>query len=131
MSGNSDPGKPGAKRDVVAQSGLGRDTRRAPGTRLARVIEIMRFRLGPGGDDAELIAADRRLQQEFAYQQPGLLRRTTARGADGSWIVIDLWRSASDADACAVRWDSDPVVGAFMALVDGSSVSSERFWPLD
>ena len=91
----------------------------------------MRFRLGPGGDEAELIAADRRLQQEFAYQQPGLLRRTTARGADGSWIVIDLWRSASDADACAARWDSDPVVGAFMALVDGSSVTSERFWPLD
>ena len=77
----------------------------------------MRFRLAPGGDEATFIAADRRLQQEFAYQQPGLLRRTTARGADG-WVVIDLWRSAADADACAARWDSDPVVAAFMALVD-------------
>jgi len=94
------------------------------------VIEIMRFRLAPGSDEAEFRAADRRLQQEFAYQQPGLLRRTTARGADGDWVVIDLWRSAADADACAARWDSDPVVGAFMALVDGSSVTSERFEPL-
>jgi hypothetical protein len=95
------------------------------------VIEIMRFRLSPGSDEAEFLAADRRLQQEFAYHQPGLLRRTTARGTDGGWVVIDLWRSAADADACAARWDSDPVVGRFMALVDASSVTSERFHPLD
>lgn len=90
----------------------------------------MKFRLSPGSDEAEFLAADRRLQQEFAYQQPGLLRRTTARGADGDWVVIDLWRSAADADACAARWDSDPVAGAFMALIDGSSVTTERFQPL-
>lgn len=91
----------------------------------------MRFRLAQGCDEAKFIAADRRLQQEFAYQQPGLLRRTTARGADGDWVVIDLWRSAADADACAARWDGDPVVAAFMALVDASSVTSERFQQLD
>jgi hypothetical protein len=95
------------------------------------VIEIMRFRLAPGSDEAEFIAADRRLQHEFAYQQPGLLRRTTARGTHGDWVVIDLWRSAADSDACAARWDSDPVVSRFMALVDGPSVSTERFQSLD
>jgi len=91
----------------------------------------MRFRLAPGISEADFLAADRRLQHEFAYQQPGLLRRTTARGEDGGWVVIDLWRSAADADACASRWDSDPVVTAFMAHVDGSSVATERFQPLD
>jgi hypothetical protein len=130
-SGRSHLGVPARSAARVAQTRFGRYARRAPRTRLSRVIEIMRFRLAPGGDEAELTAADRRLQQEFAYQQPGLLRRTTARGTDGGWIVIDLWRSASDADACAVRWDSDPAVAAFMALVDGSSVTIERFWPLD
>jgi hypothetical protein len=59
------------------------------------------------------------------------VRRTTARGADGDWVVIDLWRSAADADACAARWDRDPVVAAFMVLVDASSVTSERFQRLD
>jgi hypothetical protein len=68
----------------------------------AAVIEIMRFRLPPGADEAAFLAADRRVQEEFAYHQPGLLRRTTARGQDGGWIVIDLWRSAADADACDV-----------------------------
>lgn len=91
----------------------------------------MRFRLDPGTAEEEFLAADRRLQENFAYQQPGLLRRTTARGEDGGWIVIDLWRSAADADACDRRWDTDPVAQAFMALLDRSSVSSERYHPLD
>ena len=90
----------------------------------------MKFRLAPGGDEAAFAEADRRLQQEFAYHQPGLLRRTTARGADGSWIVIDLWRSADDADACDARWDHDQVAQQFMALLDRPSVTVERYVPL-
>jgi hypothetical protein len=46
-------------------------------------------------------------------------------------VVIDLWRSAADADACAARWDTDPVMAGFMALVDASSLTSERFQQLD
>jgi hypothetical protein len=94
------------------------------------VIEIMRFRLASGVDEAEFLVADRRVQQEFAYQQPGLLRRTTARGEDGAWIVIDVWRSAADADACDARWERDSATRAFMALVDRGSVSTERYAPL-
>lgn len=90
----------------------------------------MRFRLRPGGDEAAFLAADRRVQEDFAYQQPGLLRRTTARSTDGNWIVIDLWRSAADADACDARWEHDPVAQEFMALVDQSSVAVQRFQPL-
>lgn len=103
----------------------------ASASRLSAVIEIMRFRLPPGRDEAEFLAADRRVQEDFAYRQPGLLRRTTARGQDGSWIVIDLWRSAADADACDARWETDPVTQRFMALLDRSSVSTERYMPLD
>jgi hypothetical protein len=91
------------------------------------VIEILRFRLPPGADEAAFLAADRRVQDEFASRQPGLLSRTTARGKDGSWIVIDLWRSAADADACDARWERDPVPQAFMALLDRSTVTVERY----
>lgn len=95
------------------------------------VLEITRFRLTSPADPEAFLAADRRLQTEFAYAQPGLLRRTTAQGADGWWIVVDLWRSADDADACAGRWDSDPVVAAFRARIDASTVVNERFTTLD
>lgn len=39
------------------------------------MIEILRFRLGPDTDEAIFLAADRRVQEEFAYHQPGLLDR--------------------------------------------------------
>jgi hypothetical protein len=95
------------------------------------MIEIMTFRLAPGAAEDAFRAADRLVQTDFAYRQPGLLRRTTARADDGSWIVIDLWRSAADADATDARWDADPVTAAFMALLDGASVRTERYATLD
>jgi hypothetical protein len=95
------------------------------------VIEIMSFRLSPGTSEAAFLAADRRVQEEFARHQPGLMSRTTARGEDGGWIVIDLWRSAADADACDTRWEHDPVTQGFMALLDRSSVTTERYQQLD
>jgi len=52
---------------------------------------MMRFRLTPGVEESEFLLADRAVQEDFAYQQPGLLRRTTARADDDSWLVIDLW----------------------------------------
>jgi hypothetical protein len=91
------------------------------------VIELMQFRLLPGTDDNDFLAADRRVQTEFAYQQPGLLRRTTARGNTGAWLVIDYWRSDHDADACAERWEQDQIAQSFMNLLDRSSVRVQRF----
>ena len=98
------------------------------------VIETMTFRLVDGTSKAEFLAVDKRLQSDFAYQQPGLVRRTTARGRrDGGdeWVVIDLWRRAADADACAARWDDDPVAQEFMALVDRDTVEVRRYDDLD
>jgi hypothetical protein len=91
------------------------------------VIEVLTFRLAPGVDRATFLEADRRVQTEFAYHQPGLLRRTTAEGDDGGWLVLDLWRAACDADACDARWGQDPVTAGFMALVDRESVRTDRY----
>jgi len=95
------------------------------------VIEILKFRLAAGADEASFLEADKRVQAEFAYQQPGLVRRTTARGGDEGWVVIDLWHSAEQADACNARWGRDPVTAAFMSFVAEDSVSVERYTELD
>jgi hypothetical protein len=95
------------------------------------VIETMTFELAPAAEEVDFLAADREVQAEFAYRQPGLVRRTTASGTDRAWIVIDLWRSAADADACSERWESDAVAQAFMALVDRSTVTVTRYETLD
>jgi hypothetical protein len=95
------------------------------------MIEIMKFRLASQVREEDFLRADRSLQEDFAYHQPGLLRRTTARDGNGNWIVIDLWRSEADADDCATRWNDDPIPRAFMALVDDDSVTNERYVQLE
>jgi len=91
------------------------------------VIEILRFELVPGADEAAFLEADKRVQAEFAYQQPGLIRRTAARGDGGRWVVIDLWYSAVAVEAAIAAWDSDPAARAYMAFVEPGSVSVERY----
>ena len=95
------------------------------------MIEILTFRLRPDADEDDFLEADRQVQVEFAYQQPGLVRRTSARGGGGEWLVIDLWRSDDDADACDRRWASDPITQRFMSFVDPASVHTRRFATLD
>lgn len=87
----------------------------------------MQFRLLAETSIEDFLAADYRLQTEFAYQQPGLLRRTLARGEGGEWLVIDHWRTAADADACATRWDDDKIAQAFMHFVERTSVRVQRY----
>ena len=88
------------------------------------------FRLLPGADEAAFLAADRDLQTGFAYQQPGLTRRTTARGAEGEWVVIELWRSDADADAAAIRRADDPRSAAVSSFIEPASVRLARFTEL-
>lgn len=95
------------------------------------VIEIMTFRLRPGVAEPDFLVADRRVQTEFAYHQPGMIRRTTGRSQDGTWVVVDLWGSATDADGCGDRWHREPAPLAFMALVDDTTVRTQRFETLD
>lgn len=91
----------------------------------------MNFRLRPDADEEEFKAADRRVQTRFAYHRAGLHRRTTARSAGGEWIVISLWRSAHDADTSADAARRDDSTAGFAALVEASSVRTERYDTLD
>jgi hypothetical protein len=95
------------------------------------MIEITTFRLTTATDEDAFRAADKRLQSDFAYRQAGLLRRTTARNDQGDWIVIDLWRTAGDADASGARRIDDPVAIRFMSFVDATTVHTKRYDTLD
>lgn len=92
------------------------------------MIEILAFNLVEGADEEAFVLADKRVQVEFAYQQPGLMRRTTARSEDGGWVVIDLWRSAADADAADTRWGRDDATAGFMSFVDRATMRSKRYF---
>lgn len=95
------------------------------------LVEILTFRLTAGTDAETFLEADRRVQVDFFHRRSGFLRRTTARGADGEWLVIVLWSAAADADAAAAAAEDHPAVAAFMAGVDGATVRSGRYETLD
>ena len=91
------------------------------------IVEVTTFRPKSGREE-ELLAVDRRVQVDFAYRQPGLVRRTTATGDDG-WLVVELWATEADADQAAQQRDGDPTCREFAALVD--DLTTARFSTLD
>ena len=95
------------------------------------VIETCRFRLGAGVDEADFLAADHRVQTELHPHQAGAVRRTTARGDNGDWLVVQLWRSADEAAAAAAHATEHPVGRAFRDLLDEHSMRVERYETLD
>jgi hypothetical protein len=97
------------------------------------VIEVLTFRLDSRTEEAEFLAADKRVQTEFFYHQPGLVRRTTARGEDGEWLVVSLWGSQANADAAGSLSgsSSSPAVSDFVRLIDAGTVETRRYSTLD
>jgi hypothetical protein len=89
------------------------------------VLEICTFTVT--ADEGAMRAADERLQTDFAYQQPGLRRRTTARDDDGRWCVVSLWTTRDDAVAAEAAAKTNQVAQEFWSLVDADSVSVQRF----
>lgn len=94
-------------------------------------IEIATFRLRDDAEESVFLAADERVQKEFFYGRPGIMRRTTARSSDGQWLVVTLWGSEEEAAAAAEAAPSDPVHTAFMEHVDPESFTAKRFVSLD
>lgn len=94
-------------------------------------IEVAAFRLRDPAQEGAFLAADDRVQKEFFYQRLGIVRRTTARGRDGEWLVVTMWWSEEEAEAAATAAALDPVHTAFMAHIAPDSYTAKRFVSLD
>jgi hypothetical protein len=86
------------------------------------LLETTTFRLGAGVDEATFLAEDEAIQAEL-NPRSGFVRRTTARGAAGEWLVLAMWSSPEDADA------APPAVPS--TLMDPDSVRTGRYETLD
>jgi len=80
------------------------------------VIETLTFQLAPGTAQSAFLEADQRVQTDFFYRQPGLARRTTARGGDGEWLVVVLW--ALTLSIIIFRWRSVQIQNYGNGFVD-------------
>lgn len=95
------------------------------------MIEIMRFRLRPDADEESFRTLEARVQTELVYQQPGLLRRTVAKSADGEWIVIEIWLTEGHAGAFAADREGAPLYTRYLSHIDSSTVWTNRYSTFD
>lgn len=93
------------------------------------VVEVTAFTLS--GDEQAFRAVDARMQTDFAYQQPGLLRRTTARGDDGQWLVLTLWSDDASADVAARNAVDNTIAREFASYAAPDSMRTKRFTLLE
>jgi heme-degrading monooxygenase HmoA len=94
------------------------------------IVEITTFRLAEGVADDAFLALDRRLQTELIPNQPGFLRRTTARHGE-DWVVVTLWASEEAAAAYQRAVEGHPLQGEFERDVEAGTFHLTRYTTLD
>jgi heme-degrading monooxygenase HmoA len=94
------------------------------------VVEVSTFRLAEGVTDESFLALDLRLQTELVPNQPGFLRRTTARHGD-NWLVVTLWSSEDAAGAFERATVAHPLQVEFGQAVEAGSFHLDRYATLD
>lgn len=94
------------------------------------IVQTSTFRLAAGVTDEAFLALDRRVQRELIPNQPGFMRRTTARRGD-QWMVVTLWASEEAAAAFDAVAATDPIQTEFDAALQADSVQTARFDTLD
>ncbi len=94
------------------------------------IVEITTFRLAEGVTDDSFLALDRKIQTELVPNQPGFLRRTTARHGD-EWLVVTLWASDADAAAFQRAADGHPLQAELDHAAEAGSLHLTRYTTLD
>ena len=94
------------------------------------IVEITTFRLAEGVTDASFLALDRRLQTELVPNQPGFMRRTTARHGE-DWLVVTLWSSDDAAAAFQRAVEGHPLQVEFEEALEAGSFHLARYTTLD
>jgi heme-degrading monooxygenase HmoA len=94
------------------------------------IVEVTTFRLAEGVSDESFLALDKRIQTELVPNQPGFLRRTTARHGE-EWLVVTLWASEAAAAAFQRAAEANPLQVQFERDTEAGTVHLTRYTTLD
>jgi hypothetical protein len=90
------------------------------------VLQIVRFHLNDGVDQAEFRQLNERFQREVAPQLPGLKRREATVGPDGEWMLVLRYGDMESAQN-AGRADTGEISRTFMSMINMSSMSASFY----
>jgi len=96
-----------------------------------QTVETIRFHLLDGISDEDFLRRNRRVEDGYMSLRKGFRSRSTARSADGEWLVTVHWESSADADATMASFFGAPETQEFLAAVDKKTVSSGRYEQVD
>lgn len=96
-------------RNVTAESPLG------------KVAEVTIFRLKPGFEASDAIAAGRDIDA-WLRRQPGFVSRTMLQEADGSILDVVVWKSEQDGQSSSEQLMDETATSAFHDMVDPATV---------
>jgi heme-degrading monooxygenase HmoA len=94
------------------------------------IVEVTTFRLAEGVSDHPFLALDRRVQTELVPNQPGFMRRTTARHGD-DWLIVTLWSSEDAAATFDRATEGEPLQVAVAQAVEAGTFHLTRYITLD
>lgn len=89
-------------------------------------IQIVRFRLKSGVNEAEFRALNERFQREVAPKLPGLMRREATNSPDGEWVLV-LRYTDSESAHNAGKSDTSDIAKQFIAHIDMSTMSASFY----
>jgi hypothetical protein len=90
------------------------------------VIQIVKFRVNDGVDDAAFRALNERLQREVVPTLPGLVRREATISEDGEWLLVLRYTDMESAHK-AGRSDTGDVSRQFMQMINMNSLSASFY----
>lgn len=85
------------------------------------VMEVVRFRLAAGIEEAAFLDAARATEAPLA-RQPGFVSRRLVLGDGGLWTDLVEWQSLAAAQAGAEAMMADPAFAPFVAAIDHASI---------
>ena len=94
------------------------------------VVEVTTFRLAEGVPVDSFLALDRKVQTELVPNQPGFMRRTTARHGD-EWLVVTLWSTEQAAGVFERVAEDHPLQAEFERVVEAGTFHLTRYLTLD
>ena len=94
---------------------------------MARVIQIAVMKARDGVRDEELIAASQEAQEGFFAVQRGFAGRELLRSADGAWLDIMCWESATDAEAARQAFRGHSSTRRFGSLLDPTTFNMSDY----
>lgn len=92
------------------------------------IVEVVLFRLNPGVDETEFLAASAGVEL-FLRGTGGFIQRELLQNEEGQWVDVVHWRSQAEAYAAAEKIMSDPRGQKFGAFIDPSSITMLHLQP--